>query len=47
MGHLTGQVHAYQVLSWVLDRQGRYGEAMLQAQLASELSGECQLDLRS
>ena len=46
MGHRNGQAHAYRVLSWVLDRQGRYREALVQAQLASELSGERQLDLR-
>lgn len=46
MGQRTGQVHAYRLLSWVLDRQGRYREALAQAQLASELSGERELDLR-
>jgi DNA-binding SARP family transcriptional activator len=46
MGQRAGQVHAYRVLSWVLDRQGRYREALVQAQLGSELAGERQLDLR-
>jgi DNA-binding SARP family transcriptional activator len=45
MGQRTGQMHAYRVLSWVLDGQGRYREALVQAQLASELAGERQLDL--
>jgi tetratricopeptide (TPR) repeat protein len=45
MGQRTGQVHAYRVLSWVLDGQGRYREALVQAQLASELIGERQLGL--
>ncbi|MDQ1739473.1 MAG: hypothetical protein QOE53_1125, partial [Pseudonocardiales bacterium] len=39
MGQRSGQVHAYRVLSWVLDRQGRYREALVQAQLAGELAG--------
>lgn len=45
IGHRTGQVHSYRLLSWVLDRQGRYRDALAQAQLASELSGERELDL--
>lgn len=45
IGHRTGQVHSYRLLSWVLDRQGRYQDALTQAQLASELSGERELDL--
>lgn len=45
IGHRIGQAHSYRLLSWVLDRQGRYSEALAQAQLASELSGERELDL--
>jgi DNA-binding SARP family transcriptional activator len=39
------QTHAYRLLSWVLDLQGRFREALVQAQLASEFSGQCGLDL--
>jgi len=45
MDHRTGQLHAHRLLSWVLDRQGRYREALAQTQLAAELSGEHELDL--
>jgi DNA-binding SARP family transcriptional activator len=45
MGLRIGQVHSYRLLSWVLDRQGRYRESLAQAQLGSELSGERELDL--
>ncbi|MEO6503282.1 MAG: NB-ARC domain-containing protein [Jatrophihabitantaceae bacterium] len=45
IGQRNGQVHSYRLLSWVLDRQGRYRESLVQAQLAGELSGERELDL--
>ncbi len=41
----TPQAHAYRLLSWVLDLQGRYREALVQAQLAGELTGQHQLHL--
>jgi len=39
------QAHAYQLLAWVLELQGRYREALVQSQLAGELTGRCKLDL--
>jgi DNA-binding SARP family transcriptional activator len=39
------QVHAHRLLSLVLDRQGRYREALVQAQRASELADQRELDL--
>jgi DNA-binding SARP family transcriptional activator len=47
MNQRSPQVHAYRLLSWVLDLQGRYRDALVQAQVANELVGERQLDLHS
>ena len=41
------QAHAYRLLSWVLSLQGRYREALTQAELADELSVQRALDLQT
>jgi len=39
LGDQAGQAHAYRMLTWVLDRQGHYSEALPHAEQGSNCSG--------